>query len=1152
MMINLFANSTRHLILTFLLGLFVVQDNLVSQVIADFDFDQDCSIVQFNDLTTVSGVAIVTGRLWNFGDGNISTLENPEHNYFSENSYSVEMRVYYEDGGEIDSVSVFHPVHFFIPVAAFSAIDVCFGTATDFSSAATTGPNTFINPDDMLWDFENTGIYTATGTNVSHTFGSPGFKPVNFMVTNNVGCVDDAIQFVEVFQNPVAAFTYNPACPGNETFFYDASAPNALEISSWIWNFGDGSPGSNLENPGHIYLGNGNYAVNLLVTNSNGCYDDTTQTLIIERPDANFDYDVVCAGMATSFTDLSVFSSLQLTSWQWDFGVTGGNSSIQNPQYTYESHGVYDVTLIVGNEMGCFDTIVQSVLVDSLPLAYFTNTVSCAGIQTCFTDLSVPNAAGITSWNWSFGDGSSSILQNPCHIYSDTGTFQVALTVINSNGCLSDPFEAIIYVAHEPLAMFEATGACFGNETFFANLTDTMGIEIDYWLWEFDDPASGNENTSGLFEPVHLFTSPGSYQVKLTVENIYGCSSTVQQLVYVHANPEAMFISPDTIALGVQFTITDQSSGSGSPIINRFWDFGDGNTAVNINPVIHDYEEPGGYMICLEVENIYGCSHLHCDSIIVTGLPTAEFVYASDITFETFFFDESQPDNTIINWMWDFGDPSSSNDTISGIPNPMWQYPEEGWYTVQLKIFDKYGGTDEISKMVYAGNAVMADFENYAVCQGDTTFFIDYSYSPVSAGFETWYWDFGDGYDTTYTEPVDTIRHRYILPGEYEVKFAVSANVSGFFMSDTLVQTIQIFERPFARIKEENLGVCFGYPIHFKDASVYVPGDPGSQWFWDFDDGSYSSSKNPVHHYNDTGTFQVIMQIMTENGCIGVDTAFAYVNFTPAFGFEVKNNCLNSPAQFIPLYDTTKLTITSWFWNFGDYLNPGNTSTQSSPYHTYTKINMYEVTMKMEAYGCPGEFKQTFLVYPTPYSDFDVTPNYEGIQGRTKFDNNSVLSTNYFWDFGNGNTSTVENPIEVFEFDSTYTITLISYNEYACSDTSRYTMKVFFKGLYFPTAFSPNNPNREISEFAPKGINLREFNVQVFDLKGNLMWESDALDENGSPSESWNGYSPNGILMPQGMYVWKAQGTFRDGLPWRGQTFDGEEPKTSGVVTLIH
>jgi hypothetical protein len=92
----------------------------------------------------------------------------------------------------------------------------------------------------------------------------------------------------------------------------------------------------------------------------------------------------------------------------------------------------------------------------------------------------------------------------------------------------------------------------------------------------------------------------------------------------------------------------------------------------------------------------------------------------------------------------------------------------------------------------------------------------------------------------------DTLSHRYILPGVYEVKFAISATVSGFFMSDTMHQTIEIFERPIARIDSQSLGVCFGNPIYFSDASIYVPGDPGSEWNWNFSDGNFSSLKNPV------------------------------------------------------------------------------------------------------------------------------------------------------------------------------------------------------------------------------------------------------------------------------------------------------------------
>ena len=150
--------------------------------------------------------------------------------------------------------------------------------------------------------------------------------------------------------------------------------------------------------------------------------------------------------------------------------------------------------------------------------------------------------------------------------------------------------------------------------------------------------------------------------------------------------------------------------------------------------------------------------------------------------------------------------------------------------------------------------------------------------------------------------------------------------------------------------------------------------------------------------------------------------------------------------------------------------------------------------------------------------------------------------------------------MEVYEYDSTYSVTLVSYNDYPpnttddfkCSDTTIHKIKIFFRGLYFPTAFSPNNPNDEISHFTPKGVNLETYEVQVFDLKGNLMWESDELDEHGTPAESWDGYNPDGVLMPQGMYIWKAAGRFKDGTVWTGQSFDDKiDPKTNGVVTLV-
>jgi PKD repeat protein len=274
----------------------------------------------------------------------------------------------------------------------------------------------------------------------------------------------------------------------------------------------------------------------------------------------------------------------------------------------------------------------------------------------------------------------------------------------------------------------------------------------------------------------------------------------------------------------------------------------------------------------------------------------------------------------------------------------------------------------------------------------------------------------------------------------------------------------------------------------------------------------------------------------------------AKVTIAPDIDFVIDNACVNSPAYF--LHTESDIEITDWLWNFNDQYHPGiDTSTLESPSYVYTHIDVYSVTMEASSFGCAKKVTKSFIVYPIPYSDFTFTPDYLGVKGRTIFNNGSIYADSYLWDFGNGHTSNVEDPIEVYEHDSTYTITLISFNEW-CSDTSRYQLTVFFKGLYFPTAFSPNNPNYEVSRFVPKGINLAEYSVQVFDLKGNLMWESDKLDENGSPVDSWDGYC-NGLLMPEGMYVWQAKGVFRDGTEWKGSDLQYTNPQTNGTVTLI-
>ena len=457
------------------------------------------------------------------------------------------------------------------------------------------------------------------------------------------------------------------------------------------------------------------------------------------------------------------------------------------------------------------------------------------------------------------------------------------------------------------------------------------------------------------------------------------------------------------------------------------------------------------------------------------------------------------------------------------------------------------------------GNAIVSDFQHEDVCLGDTVMFIDQSFNQIPVVYDQWEWVFGDGQGVTYYEKTDTVSHYYDTAGVYNVYFITTASVNEIQITDTIMKDIYVYNPPVARI--DSLGYtayCVDGNIQFIDSSYTIDSDSVTSWLWDFGDGVTDTVQNPVHKYNEIDTVWTTLVVNTSFGCQSIDSVEVRLTDSPDISFIWENPCVNSPMHFIP--DSSNVPVTYWEWNFGDPGSPDNiiidSSKYSDPTHVYTEVNNYRVTMIAKSENCEKEvLSESFLIKPIPYSTFSVTPNFNNVQGQTKFENNSfdpntTIPLNYFWDFGNGETSTIENPIEVYEKDSTYTITLISYNEYNCADTSWYELLVFFKGLYFPTAFSPNNPNEEISLFTPRGINLREYLIQVFDMKGNLMWESEELDENGSPVESWDGYY-NGLLMPQGMYVWRAEAIFRDGTIWKGSDFQAENPQPYGTVTLV-
>ena len=175
------------------------------------------------------------------------------------------------------------------------------------------------------------------------------------------------------------------------------------------------------------------------------------------------------------------------------------------------------------------------------------------------------------------------------------------------------------------------------------------------------------------------------------------------------------------------------------------------------------------------VTNLKGCTdNTLCQTIVVTSLPHADFDFTIGPGLTTHFTDQSYTDSFVVDWFWDFGDLTVSDDTLRGYPNPSYTYPTEGFYSVYLRIHDYYGGVHDTSKTIYVGTAVIADFSNVDVCSGENVKLYDDSYTLVSADFISWYWDFGDNTDTLYFERADSIYHHYDTAGFYDVTFATT------------------------------------------------------------------------------------------------------------------------------------------------------------------------------------------------------------------------------------------------------------------------------------------------------------------------------------------------------------------------------------------
>lgn len=349
---------------------------------------------------------------------------------------------------------------------------------------------------------------------------------------------------------PVPAFTFSPASPTlNQAVNFDASTSKDPDgtIVSYSWNFGDGSTGSGMTTQ-HRFSQTGSFSVVLTVTDDRGLSASTTPFAIIvgpgTAPTASFTFSpsAPARNQAVFFngTASRAAPGHSIVSYTWQFGDGGAAGGI-TASHVYALVGSYNVTLTVRDDQGLTDTSTQTLAVTesgpSAIVASFTfSPLSPAASTLIFFDASASlSAAGITSYEWDFGDGAQASGVTTSHAYTVAATYIVRLTVRDSIGRVATTTQNITVTATgagAPVASFtfSPTNPSSGTIVFF-NATASTGQNLTY-AWDFGDGTGGTGATTN-----HTYlTAPAAtrtFVVRLTVTDSAGRTATTTQNVPV-------------------------------------------------------------------------------------------------------------------------------------------------------------------------------------------------------------------------------------------------------------------------------------------------------------------------------------------------------------------------------------------------------------------------------------------------------------------------------------------------------------------------------------------------------------------------------------------------------------------------------------------
>ncbi len=965
----------------------------------------------------------------------------------------------------------------------------------------------------------------ATNTQ-SVTFNSNIIGSYNFTytVTDDNGCTGSDNITVAVYENPIADAGIDDSICSNTI---NLNAFPTVGVGDW----------NQIAGPGTTIFADTTNATTSITVDVYGLYtytwsesfgpscfdEDTVQIRFTEQPVADAGND---GGICGYVYQLHANPSVGVGTWSMQSGtgnVTFSDINDPNAIVTADAYGNYYLIWTEGNGYGCTDDDSVLVSFNLVPTPSFTpvSPDGCTPFTIDFTNTST----GGTDFNWNFGTGDTSIIENPTYtFYNSTSTditYNIQLAV-NNPGC-GDTIIQQVTVHPSPNASFttNAAPACSPMSADFVNTS--MGSDTHIWDWGDNTALDTVDNATHTF--INDTTFILNYEVSIIAVSVNACKDTAKQIVTVYPNPNNSFVvTPDSGCTPqiVQFT-------AGPTGQTYFWDFGNGTTQMGSNITNSIYTYAGNtdttFNISLITTSYFGCIDTSYNQVTVFPTPEADFYISTNDGCAPLIANFVNTSIGAVNYIWDWGDGSTDTTIINSISHDFGNVSNNAiTYTIVLTAINTQGCSSQKTRtlIVYP--------EVHAFYMADTTgcSALNVDFNNQSSGATTYLWHFGDNSLSTEENPSHLYENNNDFDEHYTAELIAT---SQYGCSDTYNREIIAYPSPIATFSvTPNI-------VDLPNAQVAITNSTIGNWtyFWDFGDGSNSGIEQPVSHvYTDYGNYNIWLYV---SGTHCSDSIFHQVTVNAPEPIAAYFNSVNGCMPLEVTFANHSQYADTYHWDFGD----GNQSNKENPVYTYYDAGTYLVSLTVNGPGGQDTYiGDSIVVYPKAKAFFKVAPSVVFIPDQPIhcYDLSEGDVIIWTWNFGDNKTSYEQNPQHYYEKEGVYDISLTVNTKHNCPDTYIIERAVTAENVgevSVPNAFTPNQGGPNGGEYDPNnfnndifypvlnGVEADYYVFRIFNRWGELIFETN------EKNIGWDGYYRDKECK-QDVYVWTVEGKYINGI----------------------